>query len=49
MVTNVNTSCCHDTGCESKKECMEKLQLAMQRLTRPHFNALKYLLHHLNR
>lgn len=36
-------------GCESDKECLEKLQLAMQRLPQPHFHALKFLLHHLNR
>ena len=36
-------------GCESEKECMEKLRLAMQRLAKPHFYALKYLLHHLHR
>ena len=28
---------------------MEKLHLAMERLAKPHFYALRYLLHHLNR
>ena len=37
------------TGCESEAECLEKLQLAMNRLTKPHYNALNFLLKHLNR
>ena len=36
-------------GCEAESEQKEKLRLALRRLSKPHYNSLKFLVDHLHR